>query len=157
MATLSARSMTAWVERQRLSQQVYGPLSDRHQFDGAGGDLRRQLWKNRWYPFFVGSSRTGIVPVSATQLQLGINDGAHDSNSGSFLVCPRARGLAGNAFRYWTVVLRFQTAVKERGAGTLRALRSQLGARLIKAGDGSVLKARCLHPSLTKLYAASTS
>jgi len=37
-------------------------------------------------PFFVGSSRTRIVPVGATQLQLGINDDIYDNNAGSFLV-----------------------------------------------------------------------
>ena len=37
-------------------------------------------------PFFVGASRTRIVPVGATQLQLGINDDVYNDNGGSFLV-----------------------------------------------------------------------
>ena len=37
-------------------------------------------------PFFVGSERTRIVPVGATQLQLGVNDDVFGDNGGSFLV-----------------------------------------------------------------------
>ena len=37
-------------------------------------------------PFFVGSERTRIVPVGATQLQLGVNDDFFGDNGGSFLV-----------------------------------------------------------------------
>ena len=37
-------------------------------------------------PFFIGSNRTRIVPVGATQLQLGVNDDVFNDNGGSFLV-----------------------------------------------------------------------
>ena len=37
-------------------------------------------------PFFIGSDRTRIVPVGATQLQLGVNDDVFGDNGGSFLV-----------------------------------------------------------------------